>query len=276
MGMLGLSEKGKMRKETFEETYDMVKNDLKEMFPDFSYSEFLKKQDDYYENYRNKKNKKKSKDSEEMKLDVNHLPYFYGSHYSNPTYISHYLSRSFPYAFIAIEIQGEKFDDPDRLFLSMNKTFISASSLKDDVRELIPEFFILPEILINKNNLNLDQGKTGSDNKKSVVNDVELPPWSKNACAFVAKMRRILETGDFKLNKWIDLIFGSSQRGEKAEENKNIFKAQSYERMVKINDITDPDSRNALMRLIEIGVTPLQIFSTDTKPQFDKKKNFGK
>ena len=272
MGMLGLSEKGKMRKETFEETYDMVKNDLKEMFPDFSYSEFLKKQDDYYENYRNKKNKKKSKDSEEMKLDVNHLPYFYGSHYSNPTYISHYLSRSFPYAFIAIEIQGEKFDDPDRLFLSMNKTFISASSLKDDVRELIPEFFILPEILINKNNLNLDQGKTGSDNKKSVVNDVELPPWSKNACAFVAKMRRILETGDFKLNKWIDLIFGSSQRGEKAEENKNIFKAQSYERMVKINDITDPDSRNALMRLIEIGVTPLQIFSTDTKPQFDKKK----
>ena len=126
--MLGLSEKGELRKETFAETYDMVKNDLKEMFPDFNYSEFLKKQDDYYENYRNKKKKKKDAKSDEMKLDVNHLPYFYGSHYSNPTYISHYLSRSFPYAFVAIEIQGEKFDDPDRLFLSMNKTFISASS----------------------------------------------------------------------------------------------------------------------------------------------------
>ena len=273
MGMLGLSEKGELRKETFAETYDMVKNDLKEMFPDFNYSEFLKKQDDYYENYRNKKKKKKDAKSDEMKLDVNHLPYFYGSHYSNPTYISHYLSRSFPYAFVAIEIQGEKFDDPDRLFLSMNKTFISASSLKDDVRELIPEFFITPEILINKNNLNLDQGKTGSDNKKSVVNDVELPPWAKkNACTFVAEMRRILEKGDLKLNKWIDLIFGSYQRGEKAEEHKNIFKAQSYERMVKIDDITDPDSRNALMRLVEIGVTPFQIFATDTKPQLDKKQ----
>ena len=272
MGMLGLSEKGELRKETFAETYDMVKNDLKEMFPDFNYSEFLKKQDEYYENYRNKK-KKKKEDSDQMKLDVNHLPYFYGSHYSNPTYISHYLSRTFPYAFVAIEIQGEKFDDPDRLFLSMNKTFISASSLKDDVRELIPEFFITPEILINKNNLNLDQGKTGSDNKKSVVNDVELPPWSKkNACIFVAEMRRILEKGEFKLNKWVDLIFGSTQRGEKAEENKNIFKAQSYERMVKIDDITDPDSRNALMRLIEIGVTPFQIFATDTKQQLDKKQ----
>ena len=94
----------------------------------------------------------------------------------------------------------------------------------------------------------------------------------KNACLFVAEIRRILETGEFKLNKWIDLIFGSLQRGEKAEENKNIFKAQSYERMVKIDDITDPDSRNALMRLIEIGVTPLQIFATDTKQQFDKKQ----
>ena len=38
-------------------------------------------------------------------------------------------------------------------------------------------------------------------------------------------MRRILEKADLKLNKWIDLIFGSAQRGEKAEENKNIFKA---------------------------------------------------
>ena len=269
MGMLGLSEKGEMRKETFTETYNMVKNDLKDMFPDFNYQDFLKKQDDYYINYLNKSNQS----SNEMKIDVNNLPYFYGSHYSNPTYISHYLSRIFPYAFVAIEIQGEKFDDPDRLFLSMNKTFISASSLKDDVRELIPEFFIIPEILLNKNNLNLYQGKIGADNKKSVVNDVELPPWSKkNAFIFVAEMRRYLESGEFKLNKWIDLIFGTAQRGEKAEERKNIFKAHSYERMVNIDDKIDKDSRNALMRLNEIGVTPWQIFATDTKPQLDKKQ----
>ena len=268
MGMLELSDKGKTRKETFMDTYDMVKNDLKENFPDFNYSDFLKKQDEYYENYRKKKNENK-----EMKLDVNHLPYYYGSHYSNPTYISHYLSRSFPYALVAIEIQGEKFDDPDRLFLSMNKTFISASSLKDDVRELIPEFYLIPEILLNKNNLNLDQGKTGADNKKSSINDVELPPWSKNnACILVTEMRRILETGDLKLNKWIDLIFGSCQRGEKAEEKKNLFKAHSYERMVKDKDVIDPESRDALMRLNEMGVTPLQIFASDTKPKFDKKQ----
>ena len=275
MGMLTISEKGEARKETFCDTYEMVKNDLKEMFPDFNYSEFLKKQDDYYELYRNKTKKKvDNKNTDENKLDVNHLPYFYGSHYSNPTYISHYLSRSFPSAFVAIEIQGEKFDDPDRLFFSMNKTFISASSLKDDVRELIPEFYTTPEIFLNQNNLNLSQGKISSDNKKYEINDVELPPWcNNNACNFVSQNRRILESSNIKsLNKWIDLIFGSAQRGEKAEENNNIFKAQSYERMVKIDDITDPDSRNALMRLIEIGVTPLQIFSVDSKTKYDKKQ----
>ena len=46
----------------------------------------------------------------------------------------------------------------------MNKTFIGISSLKDVVIELIFEFFITPEILINKNNLNLGQWKTGSEN----------------------------------------------------------------------------------------------------------------
>ena len=276
MGMLSISEKGEARKETFCDTYEMVKNDLMEMFPDFNYNDYLKKQDDYYESYRNKEKKKKDKDKnqDENKLDVNHLPYYYGSHYSNPTYVSHYLSRAFPSAFVSIEIQGEKFDDPDRLFFSMNKTFISASSLKDDVRELIPEFYLMPEIFLNLNNLNLSQDKISFDNKKYEINDVELPPWCKNTSwKFVAKLRRILENNNLKtLNKWIDLIFGSAQRGEKAEENKNIFKAQSYERMVKINDITDPDSRNALMRLIETGVTPLQIFSSDSKTKMDKKQ----
>ena len=61
MGMLSISEKGEARKETFCDTYELVKNDLKEMFPDFNYSEFLKKQDDYYESYRKKKKRKKEK-----------------------------------------------------------------------------------------------------------------------------------------------------------------------------------------------------------------------
>ena len=82
----------------------------------------------------------------------------------------------------------------------------------------------------------------------------------KNACAFFPEICLILEKGDLKLNNWIDLIFRSHQRVEKAKENKNIFKVQSYERMIKIDDITGPDSRYSLMRLFEIAITSLKFF----------------
>ena len=57
----------------------------------------------------------------------------------------------------------------------------------------------------------------------------------------------------------MNAIFGYLQRGEKAEENHNIFMAQSYENMVKIDKISDSNERNALMRLVEVGITPKQI-----------------
>ena len=210
-------------------------------------------------------------------IQINQIPYYYGSHYSNPTYVSHYLTRIFPYSFVSIEIQGDKFDDPDRMFISMTKTFDSACTLKDDVRELIPEFYILSGMFLNKNNLNLAQGKIDSEGNEININDVILPPWSdNNPTNFVSEMRKVLETYDDKLNKWIDLIFGSCQRGEKAEELHNIYMAQTYEKMIKIEEITDPDIRSTLMRLIEIGVTPFKILFNDSKPRFEKNQLFQK
>lgn len=50
-------------------------------------------------------------------------------------------------------VQGGSFDVPERMFHSIQKEWESAS--KDnmsDVRELIPEFFYLPDFLINSNN----------------------------------------------------------------------------------------------------------------------------
>ena len=275
VGMLEISEKGQLRKETFIETYESLKNDLKEMFPDFSYQDYLKKGDEYLEHYKNKKLKKEKDNPEEItNIEFNQIPYFFGSHYSNATYVSHFLCRILPYTYITIEIQGGNFDDPERMFTSMERTFISTSSLKDDVRELIPEFYMLPELFLNKNNINLDQNKTDSDNNLIVINDVKLPIWSKNnAINFVVKLRRFLETNYISnnINKWIDLIFGVVQRGEKAEEYHNIFQAHSYEKNVKIDSIKDIDSRNALMRLYEMGVTPFQIFESESK---NKIKNY--
>ena len=294
------NEKSIMRKETFIDTYDTIKNDLKESNHDFNYQEYLKKGDDYFYYYRNKKLKLSERNysvqinptndpefslnpinnpnnidtsNNIVLVELNQLPSYYGSHYSNPTYVCHFLTRVFPYSFISVEIQGEKFDDPNRIFHSMEKTFESCMTLKDDVRELIPEFYFLPEMLKNNNNLNLTQDLLDSDGKKIVINDVELPPWANNsAFTFIAEMRNNLEKDKNKLNKWIDLIFGIYQKGEKAEEVHNIFQAQTYERMVKIEKIKDVDMRDAMMRLVEVGVSPSQILSKDSKGKIDKKE----
>ena len=272
MGMLDINEKAEMRKETFIDFYNTLKTDLKENFPDFNYQDFLKKNEDYLEYYNNKKN--------DNNIEYNQIPYFFGSHYSNPTYVSHFLTRLFPFCSLSIEIHGNKFDDVNRIFISLIRTFETASTLKDDVRELIPEFYTLPEMFLNKNNLNLAQNKLDSEGKKITIHDVELPPWSNNiSYNFITEMRKILEKNDLKINKWVDLIFGNLQRGEKAEENNNIFMAQTYENMIKIDGILNEDSRNALMRLVEVGVTPSQIFKNETKMRQDFNifiKNKGK
>ena len=85
-------------------------------------------------------------------------------------------------------------------------------------------------------------------------------------------MRYILENNKTKINKWIDIIFGILQRGEKAEEIHNLFQAQSYEGMVKIEKIKNIDMRDAIMRLVEVGVTPMQIFDKESKGKFEEKK----
>ena len=40
--------------------------------------------------------------------------------------------------------------------------------------------------------------------------------------------------------------------------------------MVKIDTVEDPDSRNALMRLVEVGVTPFQLFDNESKQKVEK------
>ena len=49
-----------------------------------------------------------------------------------------------------------------------------------DVKELIPEFYYLPEMF-----LNLNKYRLGATQDKHVVDDVELPKWAKNAHDFV-------------------------------------------------------------------------------------------
>jgi len=123
-----------------------------------------------------------------------------------------YLIRLPPFSQENKQLQGGAFDHADRLFNSIKDTWLSASRGNTaDVKELIPEFFYLPEFLENR--FNFDYGIKQSGER---VNDVLLPPWAKgSAREFVRKHREALESQyvSENLHHWIDLIFGYKQRG---------------------------------------------------------------
>ncbi len=72
-------------------------------------------------------------------------------------------------------MQGGHFDLPDRLFHSIPDAWRSASENNmADIKELIPEFFYLPEFLGNTNSFDLGTKQSGES-----LGNIVLPPWSK-------------------------------------------------------------------------------------------------
>ena len=195
-------------------------------------------------------------------------PFHYGTHYSSAMIVTSYLIRLQPFVQSYLLLQGGNFDHPDRLFYSIEKAWTSASrDNMTDVRELIPEFFYLPEFLTNSNGFNfgMRQGSGGS------IDNVVLPPWAKgDPKIFIAKHREALESPYVSqhLHQWIDLIFGSKQRGEAAIENSNVFHHLSYHGAKDLDNIEDPHERLATIGIIHnFGQTPHQVFSRPHQPR---------
>lgn len=77
---------------------------------------------------------------------------------------------------------------------------------------MIPEFYYLPETLLNLENLHLGQTQSGE-----AVNHVELPPWAGGNPYFLTiQLRQILESDATStgFSSWLDLIFGVKQKGK--------------------------------------------------------------
>ncbi|XP_050935853.1 protein SPIRRIG [Cucumis melo] len=199
--------------------------------------------------------------------------FHYGSHYSSAGIVLFYLLRLPPFSAENQKLQGGQFDHADRLFNSIRDTWISAAGKGNtsDVKELIPEFFYMPEFL--ENTFNLDLGEKQSGEK---VGDVVLPPWANgSAREFIRKHREALES-DFvseNLHHWIDLIFGYKQRGKAAEEATNVFYHYTYEGSVDIDSVTDPAMKASILAQINhFGQTPKQLFlKPHVKRRVDKK-----
>lgn len=90
-----------------------------------------------------------------------------------------------------------------------------------DVKEIIPEFFTLPEMLEN-----YEQFRFGNRQSGERVDHVKLPAWAaESSRLFVLIHRQALESDAIRsqLHKWIDLVFGWKQTGAAAVEAINVF-----------------------------------------------------
>ena len=190
------------------------------------------------------------------------LPKFlYGSHYSSGAITLYYLIRMEPFTTLAIELQGGTFDHADRMFHSMASTWAGVMNGNQDVKELTPEFFYMPEFFANQNGLDL-----GTTQQGDILGDVVLPPWAADADEFVRLNRAALESEfvSANLHQWMDLVFGSKQRGPEAEAAHNLFYHLTYEGTVDLDSIDDPQMRKATEeQILEYGQTPTQLFSRD-------------
>jgi hypothetical protein len=227
---------------------------------------------------------------------------YFNTHYSNDIYTSNFMIRLFPYSFCALDLQGDYFDNPNRLFFSIRETFNNILVQKADLRELIPEFYYLPEMFINFNKI-----KYGERQNKDEVDDVIMPnnilftnignlpedinnenineiikDDDKNTkhlryFIFVDCMKKKLENMEMNdLLSWLNLIFGDEQKYKKSKRKQKelYFRKESfidinstaYERY--IND-------NIIMDSVDFGLLPLQTISNiEKKNYFKDRKNF--
>lgn len=223
--------------------------------------------------------------------DDEEVPKFmYGSHYSSAGVVLHFLIRQEPFTSMAINLQGGRFDCPDRIFFDIQRTWNGCNNSMSDVKELIRKLFIslhyflillfviniaelycCPELFLNMNNLPLGELQEGS-----VVNNVKLPPWANNnVFEFIRLHREALESEYVSehLNDWIDLIFGYKQVGQAAIDAHNVFYYLTYENAVNIDAIEDDLSRDAAKaQVTHFGQTPSLLFTKEHPKRLPKRE----
>ncbi|CAK84191.1 unnamed protein product (macronuclear) [Paramecium tetraurelia] len=188
------------------------------------------------------------KDYMEREITSTNGNYQHKHHYSNAQTVLKYLIRLIPSKLM------DEFSTSERLFSSIENLW--ENSINYDNKELIPEFYYMPEFL---RNINLQQ--------QSRIPVVELPNWVKTQTPeeFVYIMRLALEsdTVSNELNHWIDLIFGNKSIGQNAVDSANMFHHLTYQENWNklLNQSNDYLAiKQYLTKIQDIGQTPKQLF----------------
>ncbi|KAM0869167.1 hypothetical protein ACQ4PT_040864 [Festuca glaucescens] len=159
------------------------------------------------------------------------------SSYRDLSKVLYYLARIEPFTTLHIQLQGGKFGDDDDMFSDIIRTWNSVLEDMNDVKELVPEMFYLPEVFTSANSVDF-----GMSHLIKKLGSVQLPPWAENPVDFIHKHRKALESDHVSahLHEWIDLIFGYRQRGKEAVMANNVFPYATYEGTVDTDKIADP------------------------------------
>ncbi|KAL1260987.1 hypothetical protein QQF64_008814, partial [Cirrhinus molitorella] len=113
-------------------------------------------------------------------------PCHYTTHYSTAASTLHWLVRIEPFTTFFLNANGNKFDHPNRTFSGIARSWRHCQRDTADVKELIPEFYYLPEMFVNSNGYCLGDRDDGFP-----VCDVELPAWAKKPEDFVRINRMV-------------------------------------------------------------------------------------
>ncbi|XP_019902981.2 WD repeat- and FYVE domain-containing protein 4 isoform X2 [Esox lucius] len=198
----------------------------------------------------------------------------YCTHYSSAIIVSSFLVRMEPFSQTYLTLQGG-YDVAERMFHSVKKEWDSASrDNMGDVRELIPEFYYLPDFLVNANHFRLGCMQDGT-----TLGDVVLPPWAKeDPQEFIRVHREALESDyvSSHLHLWIDLIFGCRQQGPAAVESLNTFHPYFYAKRRgtgRQDPLSDPLIKSTIQGYVNnFGQVPKQLFTKPHPPRTASKK----
>uniref|UniRef100_A0A8C6NSK4 Neurobeachin a n=1 Tax=Nothobranchius furzeri TaxID=105023 RepID=A0A8C6NSK4_NOTFU len=191
-------------------------------------------------------------------------PHHYTNLYSTAHSTLMWMVRIEPFTTFFLNANDAKFDHPERAFSGIGRAWRNCQRDTADVKELIPEFYYLPEMFVNSNEYELGVRDDGVS-----VCDVELPAWAKKPEDFVRINRMALESEfvSCQLHQWIDLIFGYKQRGPEAVRALNVFNFLSYEGAINLDNL-DALQREPIETQIQVcGQVPSQLLIEPHPPR---------
>lgn len=174
-----------------------------------------------------------------MFRDGGNRSFQFAAHYLPAKVVADYLSRVEPFASVAAE-RGD-----GAAFCSLERAWQSVVSDPADNRELIPEMFYSPEVLLNQNCYCFSSDV------------VALPNWAKDRHRFIEQHALALESPyvSHSLNNWVDLVFGIKQQDPRVY---NLFRELCEETAVRKRRKTLTEEN--LAEIQALGTIPVKLF----------------